>query len=159
MGEVLIRAAAASDAEGIAEAHVRSIRELCGPSYEASQIEAWASGKRPEIYLEAIAQKPFFVAVLDGSIVGFSQLYPETADVRAIYVRPDCARQGVGRQLLHAVEASARTHALTRLKVQATINAVPFYQAQGYVLDGFTTFMLKIGTALPCANMHKELEG
>lgn len=156
---VLVRAALASDAVGIADAHVQSIRGLCGPSYEASQIDAWVAGKRAEIYLEAIAKYPFFVAVWDGGIAGFSQLRPETADVRAIYVRPDCVRQGVGRQLLQAVETVAREHALTRLQVQATLNAVPFYQAQGYALDRFTTFMLKIGTALPCADMHKNLDG
>ncbi len=115
------------------------------------------TGKRAEIYLEAIAEHPLFVAVLDDSIVGFSQLHAKTAEVRAIYVRPDCVRKGVGRRLLQAVEASARAHALLRLTVQATINAVPFNQAHGYVLDGFTTFMLKIGTALSCASMHKDL--
>lgn len=156
---MLIRAALASDAVGIAEAHIRSIRELCGPSYEPSQIDAWVLGKRAELYLEEIANKPFFVAVLNEGIAGFSLLHPATADVRAIYVRPDCARQGVGRRLLEAVEASARMHALTRLKVQATVNAIPLYQVQGYTLDGFTSFMLKVGTALPCANMHKDLGG
>ncbi len=154
---VLIRAAVEADAAGIADAHIESIRELCSPSYEASQIDAWVTGKRAEIYLQAIAEHSFFVAVLDESIVGFSQLNPKTAEVRAIYVRPEVVRQGVGRRLLQAVEASARAHALLRLTVQASINAVPFYQAQGYVLEGFTTFMLKIGTALACASMHKDL--
>ncbi len=96
---MLIRVALASDAVGIADAHIRSIRELCGPSYEPSQIAAWVLGKRAELYLEEIANNPFFVAVLDGGIAGFSLLHLATGrcarDLRSARLCPTRRRSSV----------------------------------------------------------------
>ena len=153
---VLIRPAQAADAAGIADVHVRAIREVCSKSYAAHQIEAWVSGKCPELYLDAIATKPFFVAVLNDDVVGFAQLNPEAGEVKAVYVRPDCVGRGVGRLLLQTLEDAARVRALTLLKVQASLNAVEFYRAQGYVLEDVTSYRLKVGAELECANMHKD---
>jgi putative acetyltransferase len=157
-GATLVRAAISSDAESIATVHVAAIRELCGQVYEANLIDAWTSGKRPEGYLDAIARNPFFVAVLDRDVVGFSELDPQTGEVRAVYVQPTCVRQGIGRKLLQAVETAACELPLTRLHLHATLNAVSFYEAHGYVMDGPGTVVLRGGTNLPCGNMHKNLD-
>jgi putative acetyltransferase len=154
---MLIRSGRASDAEQIASVHVAAIREVCGLVYEAAQIEAWVSGKRPEIYLHAIANLPFVVAELDGAVVGFAELDPGAGEVRAVYVRPDCGRRGIGSRLLDAVEGAARAAALERLELKASLNSVPFYKARGFVLDELTTFTLRNGGTLPCAAMHKVL--
>src|SRR5580698_5999704 len=44
------------------------------------------------------------VAIRDGAIVGFATLVPADKEVRAVYVSHTCGRQGVGSQLLGAVE-------------------------------------------------------
>jgi putative acetyltransferase len=155
---MFVRAAVSSDVEGIFKVHTSAIREVCGAVYEAAQIDSWTCRKRPEGYLEPIAQHPFFVAVLDGSVVGFSELNPETGEVCAVYVQPDRVRQRIGHRLLQAVETVARDCSLTRVHLQATLNAVPFYQAHGYVLDGAGSVLLGDGTNLPCMNMYKELD-
>lgn len=154
---MLIRAAIASDAEQIASVHVAAIREVCGLAYDAAQIAGWIAGKRPEIYLDGIARNPFFVAEQDGAVVGFAQLDPVGAEVRAIYVRPDCIGQGVGSRLLAAVEGAARAAALARLELKSSLNAVPFYEARGYVVVEATSFTLRNGTVLACASMHKAI--
>jgi GNAT superfamily N-acetyltransferase len=153
---MLIRAAVPSDVEEIFGVHMSSIRDVCGAMYDAAQIDSWTCRKRPEGYLEPIANHPFFVAEVEGALVGFSELNPETREVCAVYVRPDRLRQGIGRGLL-LVETAAHERRLPRLHLSATLNAVPFYQANGYVSDGAGSVLLGDGTNLPCANMHKEL--
>ena len=119
-------------------------------------MDLW--GKRPEGYLQAIATNPFFVAILNGDVVGFSELDHQTGEVRAVYVQPTCVRQGIGRKLLQAVETAACERSITRLHLHATLNAVSFYQAHGYVTDGPGTLVLRTGTNLPCDNMHRDLD-
>jgi GNAT superfamily N-acetyltransferase len=156
---MLIRAAVPSDVEEIFEVHTSAIREVCAAVYDPAQIHAWTCRKRPEGYLEPIAQHPFFVAVEGGSVVGFSELDLGTGEVCAVYVRPDRVRHKIGQTLLQTMEAVARERSLLRLHLRATLNAVPFYRAHGYILDEEGSVLLGDGTSLPCANMHKDLDG
>jgi putative acetyltransferase len=153
---VLIRAATAADAEAIGRVHVAAIREICAPFYEAEQSAAWSSGGRVSRYLEPIATQVFLVAVAGDEVVGFSELAPDVGEVRAVYVRPDRVRQRIGSELLGAVEAAARARALPRLRIESSINAVPFYERHGYVSDGAGVAVLRSGARLPCVNMHKD---
>src|SRR5688572_28355676 len=121
MAVPLVRAATAADAEAVHSVHVAAIRHICAPFYEASQIDAWSSGKEPSGYLEAIATQAFFVAVVEGEVVGFSELAPDMGEIRAVYVRPDRVRQHVGSALLEAIEGAARGHNLRRLQIQSTM--------------------------------------
>jgi putative acetyltransferase len=154
---MLIRAAVASDAEEIAAVHVSAIRDVCSQVYEPSQIQAWVSGKTHQGYLRAIAERQVFVALRHDQVVGFSEIDPKTGEVFAVYVRPDCLRQRVGGSLLQALETCAAEHALGRLHLRATLNAIPFYEAHGFVLDAMTSFSLGPDASLACASMHKPL--
>jgi putative acetyltransferase len=154
---MLIRRAASSDVADIFAVHVSAIRDVCSAVYDADQIESWTCGKRPEGYLDPIARHPFFVAIVNGVVAGFSELNPDTGEVCAVYVQPDRVRQGIGRGLLLAVEAAARESGLARLHLRATLNAVFFYRAHGYVTDSAGSVSLGDETCLPCIDMHKEL--
>lgn len=154
---MLIRPAVATDAEEIAAVHVSAIRDVCGQVYEPSQIQAWVAGKTHAGYVRAIAERRVFVAFRGERVVGFSELDPQTGEVFAVYVRPDCLRQGLGGLLLQTLETCAAEHALGRLHLHATLNAIPFYEAHGFVLDAMTSFPLGPDTSLPCASMHKQL--
>jgi putative acetyltransferase len=155
---MLIRAAVASDVTGIAAAHAASIREVCSRVYGPAQIHAWVSGKTRDGYLRAIAERRVFVALQDDQVIGFSELDLKTGEVVAVYVRPDLLRQGVGRGLLRALETEAAAQEIGRLNLHATLNAIPFYEAQGFVLDGMTSFPLGPDLSLSCARMYKLLE-
>jgi len=155
--EALIRSAVASDAEEIAAVHVSAIRDVCGQVYDPRQIHAWISGKTQQGYLRAIAEHRVFVALRDERVVGFSELDPKTGEVFDDYVRHDCLRQGLGGHLLQTLEICAAEHALERLHLHATLNAIPFYEAHGFVLDVMTSFPLSPDTSLACARMHKQL--
>jgi putative acetyltransferase len=155
----LIRAAVAGDVDGIMDAHLEAIRELCSAAYAPDQISAWTSGgKNPARYLPGIAAGRFSVALLGETVVGFSELDLVKGELCGMFVAPAHARQGIGRALLAAVEARAVRQGVGRLDLKATLNAVDFYRALGFVLDEMSTFELRSGVTVPCAVMHKDLE-
>lgn len=125
-----IRRATDADAEAITPVHVASIRTLCANDYTQQRIDAWAGWKSPDKYRKAMAAgELFFVAEVDGRVVGFSVLFGD--EVKAVYLHPDRVGQGLGRKLLEAVEAEARSAGVTELKLTSTLTAVPFYEACG----------------------------
>ena len=56
----------------------------------------------------------------------------EAAHVRAMFVRPDRTRRGLGRAILEAAEAAARADGFERLDLMATLPGVPLYRAFGF---------------------------
>jgi hypothetical protein len=58
---------------------------------------------------------------------------------------------------MRAVEDRARELGLKRLRVDASLNAVRFYERAGYVLQATGAHRLWNGVDLPCAHMSKEL--
>lgn len=56
----------------------------------------------------------------------------DAARIRAFFVHPAAARQGLGRQLLAHCEAAARAAGFRRSELMATLPGVPLYQAMGY---------------------------
>lgn len=57
----------------------------------------------------------------------------DPAKIRAFFVHPDFARQGVGDALLAACEAAASAAGFRTLELMATLPGLPFYRARGFV--------------------------
>ena len=57
----------------------------------------------------------------------------DAARIRAFFVAPAFARQGVGSRILDACERGAVAAGFTRAALMATLPGVPFYRARGYV--------------------------
>ncbi|ESP87834.1 GNAT family N-acetyltransferase [Candidatus Halobonum tyrrellensis] len=144
---VTLRDATPADAEAVREVHAASIRGLGSAGYDAEQVTAWAGDPTAADYETTPDGAEFVVAedAADGRVVGFGELRPHggdyfqrvragpwTGEVRAVYVRPDAAREGVGSALLAELERRARERGLTALGLHAALNAVPFYEARGY---------------------------
>jgi GNAT superfamily N-acetyltransferase len=62
-------------------------------------------------------------------------LHTATDQIDAIFVRPSHIGQGIGRKMLDFLEHLARSHGLTSLKLDATLNAAPFYRRCGWIGD------------------------
>lgn len=153
-----IRSARPEDAEGIRDTHVASIRGLAAQAYSGEQIAAWSVGRVPEDYVKAMTcggETMFVATSRAGGVVGFAALADD--EVRAVYVHPDHARNGVGRLLLRALESLAQDRGLAELRLTSSLNAVAFYRSQGYEEVGRTTFELRGGIGLRCAAMSKTL--
>ena len=128
-----IRAATHADAKAICSLHLSAVRALCAPHYAPEVIEGWLRGRVPEGYLPGIRSGSTFVAEVDKKVVGFGQSKP--GEVLAVFVEPGSARRGIGSLLL---ERALRDAGVNKgvVRVEATINAVSFYESYGFRVVG-----------------------
>src|SRR5207237_10462545 len=102
--------------------------------YSPPQVATWASDDIDMVaWFGRFAGRFVPVAEEAGRPVGFAELEPN-GHVDRVYVSADHQRRGIGRQLLAALVAEARRVGLTRLFVEASITARPFFEAQGFVV-------------------------
>jgi len=87
----------------------------------------------PETYLRLIASQGALIAEEGGQLRGYAILDLQTGEVDAIFVDPDHGGKGIGKQLLLGIEALALQHAFRRLYLFASLDAVAFYQAAGFI--------------------------
>jgi GNAT superfamily N-acetyltransferase len=80
----------------------------------------------------------------------------DAAKVRAIFVHPDFARQGLGSLILARVEAEAAAAGFRRYEMGSTLTGVPLYKLKGYVEVERMAVPLWNGEALPVVKMVKE---
>jgi GNAT superfamily N-acetyltransferase len=88
------------------------------------------------------------------------QLDPATdaARIRAFFVAPNAARQGLGRRLLQHCEDQARTHGFRKLTLFATLPGLRLYKACGFKADAPVEYEVVTGTFMTFVPMHKTLE-
>ncbi len=172
-----LRLAALADISLITELIQRSVRQLHARDYSPPQIEA-ALGTVFAVDCQLIADQTFFVVEQGDQIVGCGgwsrrkslygadtsaaaaqALVPgvDAARIRAFFVSPEHARQGVGSTILRRCEADARAAGFTELTLVATLAGVPLYRACGFETVEPVTVRLSNGLDLPCLRMRKSL--
>jgi GNAT superfamily N-acetyltransferase len=80
----------------------------------------------------------------------------DAAKIRAIFVLPDYARQGLGSLLLAHVEAAAIAAGFRRFEMGSTLTGVPLYRLKGYIETERLAVPLPNGEALPVVRMVKS---
>ena len=152
-----IRRAREEDCQSIGSVHTAAVRGISTALYTAEEIQAWAVPKQPESYSESIRSKEFFVALEGSVIVGFGVFNQETAEVEAVYVSPEASRRGIGLEVLRKLEERARAHGLAVIRLNASLNAVPFYERAGYVAQERSKYRLSTGVEIACVPMVKVI--
>jgi GNAT superfamily N-acetyltransferase len=82
----------------------------------------------------------------------------EPARVRAMFVRPDWTRRGLGRRILEACENAARREGFRRLVLMSTLPGLPLYSAYGFRSLEQVEIALPDGVMLPCVSMDKSVK-
>lgn len=82
----------------------------------------------------------------------------DPAKIRAFYVHPDWARQGIGRQIMSACQDAAGWAGFTRLELLATLTGAPLYAACGFKVVERVEVELPDGVVLPTLRMAKYLD-
>ena len=148
-----MRLAVASDAPAISALMEGSIRAIFPAYYDPQQVESSVE-HIGHLDLQLIDDGTYFVHEADGEIVacgGWSRrnklfagrgdaddddrlLDPasEPARVRAMFVRGDWTRRGLGRAILEACEDAARAEGFADLVLGATLAGAPLYLAFGF---------------------------
>lgn len=180
--ECSVRKAVADDIPRLRDVIEASVRGLQAGDYSPAQIE----GALTNVYgvdSQLIADGTYFVAEIpegDGMRIvacgGWSKrktLYggdqysgredslldpaSDAAKIRAFFVHPDFARQGIGTLILETCEQAAISVGFARLEMGATLSGVAFYTAKGYVEVENQSVPLGNGEQLPIVRMAKEV--
>ena len=81
----------------------------------------------------------------------------EPARVRAMFVRADWTRRGLGRRILEECEAAAKREGFKRLSLVATLPGVPLYLAYGFDALEDVDVTMPDGSRIPCVAMDKPI--
>ena len=82
----------------------------------------------------------------------------EAARVRAMFVRDDWTRRGLGKRIIDACEKAARREGFSRMALSATLPGVPLYQACGFEPLEEVDTVLVDGARLTCVSMEKPID-
>ena len=172
------RRALASDAPAIAQLMRASVLELFPRFYDERQT-ASAAVHIAHIDMRLIEDGTYFVHEAGGEIVACggwsrrSKLYTgsgasgdderlldpasEPARVRAMFVRSDWTRRGLGRAILESCERAAGAEGFRDLVLGATLPGEPLYRAFGF--REVERFMLTMpdGVAVECVAMERPV--
>ncbi|HEY3926966.1 MAG TPA: GNAT family N-acetyltransferase [Candidatus Koribacter sp.] len=173
-----IRVATEADLPILRDLIERSCRVLQANDYTPAQLDG-ALGHALGVDTQLIRDRTYFVAEIDQKTVacgGWSfrktlfgsdggpdripePLDPKTdaAKIRAIFVHPDNARQGLGSLVLKHCEDAAAAAGFTRLEMGSTLTGVPLYRLRGYVEVQQVNVPLPNREVLPVIKMVKHL--
>jgi GNAT superfamily N-acetyltransferase len=152
------------DALAILEAQRSAIRQTAASAYSPAIIDEWAPAiivpERVDAFRRWIerGEELIVVAVVPtGGIIGFGSIVPANSELRAVYMDAAYGRQGVGRALLVRLEELARHAGLAELRMDASVNAVPFYEANGFISLERAEHLMSSGGRMACVRMRKLL--
>jgi GNAT superfamily N-acetyltransferase len=172
-----LRTATHADRAALQALIARSARALGARDYRPEQIEAALQGAFG-VDSQLIDDGTYFVAeTRDGELIGCggwsrrrtlfggdshaernaAELDPRTdaARIRAFFVDPGHARQGIGRALLERCESEARARGFSRFELMGTLPGVRLYQALGYVAGELLHYPVAPGVTIEFVPMRK----
>jgi GNAT superfamily N-acetyltransferase len=87
------------------------------------------------------------------------KLNPQTdaVKIRAFFIHPQYARQGLGKQLLHQCESQAMKAGFNQTQLMSTLSGVDFYQKHGYVGKNHIDHKMNYGSFIKFLPMTKPL--
>src|SRR5579859_5255741 len=149
----MIRLASFEDIPELQQLIALSVRGLSGGYYTTGQIESairYVFGIDSQLIIDGtyyIFEKEHAIVGCGGwskrnTLYGGDQhkkvedplLDPaiDAARIRAFFVHPGYARQGIGRRIIQSCEEAARNNGFSRFELGATLPGVPLYTAMGY---------------------------
>lgn len=154
---ISLRPALVSDIDTLWSLRTLAVRLSCATHYALEQIAVWTASPVPAAYATMLAEGGGIVAMLDEVIVGYAMLDLHKHEVDAVFVDPARAGLGIGKRLLAVLEHLARERGIARLHLSASLNAVPFYQAAGFMALREEAYAHPSGISLDSMVMEKVL--
>ena len=179
MAQFELRQASPADVSQISELISASVRGLAKGIYDDRQIELSIASVFGVDH-QLIDDGTYFVAVSDGRIVGCGgwskrkTLYgssdyensrdPEMLDpkteackIRAFFIHPGSARQGIGSAILLRCEADGKAAGFISAEMMSTLPGVPLYEACGYIRHESVGVPIGEGEEIECVRMSRIL--
>lgn len=161
--ECCLRAALAEDAASLVAIHYESVHQGASSHYPAAVLQAWSpppDQHRSDWLHNIITSNNTLVEIAEQpgqGVVGFGIVLLGQSRLQALYIHPDAAGTGIGRRLLSRLEQRASQLGLTRLSLNASLNAHPFYVNMGYATHGPSSQVLADEVVMEALAMEKSL--
>lgn len=174
-----LRLAVESDASALEHLVQVSVRELQAPYYSEELMDA-ALGPVFGVDRQLIRDGTYFLAESGGEIVGCggwskrasrfggdsargsedALLDPrkDAARIRAFFVHPSIARQGIGHSIMVACEGAIAEAGFDTIEIVATLAGEPLYASFNYAVVRRYDIELKGGLGLPAVEMAKKID-
>ena len=172
-----VRLARPDDLPALHDLIPASVRALSRGDYSPVQVEsAIRHVFGPDTQL--ITDGTYYVVEADGTVIGCggwsrrrtlyggdqmkSEADPlldpatEPARIRAFFVHPDWARQGIASQIMNACVEAARAAGFSRLELMATLPGERLYQAFGFLTVERVDAVLPDGVSIPFVRMRRD---
>ena len=156
MTTLSLRKATANDAETSFAIRREAILSQCRGHYPQATLDTWTAGSMSETFARRVADA-FYVATIDGMVVGTGMIDLASGKIDAVFVLPDHMGQGIGRALVNHLERMAADAGLDAIHLESTLNAAPFYRALGFEGEAVSTYHSTLGVSLACVPMVKSL--
>jgi len=134
-----VRKASQSDAREICDLLHKSIKDGCIHDHDNDEktIAAWLKNKIPENVMHWItdAENYAVIAEQNGKITGMGMITVR-GEINLCYVLPGFFHQGIGKELLHAMEDWAKQHGINEILLNSTKTAREFYKRNRYAENG-----------------------
>ncbi|CAO3363368.1 N-acetyltransferase family protein [Azospirillum palustre] len=151
---MIIRRMVREDAEVINDIHGVCLTKTLLGRYTQEQVTAWMTGRTSEGYIRASdAGERFFVAEIDGSVVGYASW--EGEELLSLFVHPDFQIRGIGSALIGACFVDAGDLSRSITKVKSVLGAEAFYAKHGFTPEGQGS-TTKRGVEIPDTRMKRE---
>ncbi|HEL3830553.1 TPA: GNAT family N-acetyltransferase, partial [Stenotrophomonas maltophilia] len=132
----------------------RCVRETCSSHYPPEVIAPWSASPPPSQYARLLGQGGCVVAEDGrGGLLGFGVFDADANEVDALFVDPDRGGQGIGQALMQCLLAMADRE--REVVLSASLNAVPFYQRQGFISVREEVYPHPSGVALASVSMRR----
>ncbi|MGD2122193.1 MAG: GNAT family N-acetyltransferase, partial [Gemmatimonadota bacterium] len=141
----------------VQEVHSVAIRAKAFEAYEPEVVEVWVDAFNPQNFPKNIERMEFYVAELqDGRIGAFLAFDLDSTEIDSVYVAPWGRGLGLGSFLLGFAEEKGRLAGLESMWLDASLNAVSFYEKYGWV-EVEKHSRIRKGVAIPVVRMEKVL--
>lgn len=111
---------------------IASIEDISDKFYDQAQRKAWVvSARDKQFWRQRLAIKRPYLAMIDGNAVGFIELDPD-GHIDCLYVHPIYQHQKIATKLYQFIENIAINKCFSRLFVEASCVAKPFFEKHGF---------------------------
>jgi GNAT superfamily N-acetyltransferase len=138
MAHVTYRRSTAADTQAVFNLVARSVQPLAPLPYNQDVVDTWMVGRVAGDYRQDCAEQSIWIAEIDQRQVGFSHGVP--GEIMRLFVDADYVGVGAGAGLMQRALQDALPKQTGKVRIEATLNAVPFYKKWSFSEVGTGVF-------------------
>lgn len=134
MSALQFRPSRRSDAAAVFNLTKAAVARLAPEPYPQEVVETWMTGRVPQDYAEDCAAGAIWIAETSGHPAGYAHAVP--GEIIRLFVDARCQGSGAVAALMCLALRDAIPEGGGVVRIEATLNAVPFYRRWGFREQG-----------------------